>query len=537
MTYLDPNLKRRTVLGGALSLGALAAGTTLSGCRTSKNTPTEPQVNDVAMPDFVEYDGVKPDLPATAEGAPAGFTAYPEDPKPSVTEAPLDGASMTLMTNIFNALPTPKGQNAAWKAIEKGLGGTLDITIVPATDYPTKFQTTIAGKNLPDAMLLDTTTVDDVPRFLEATCADLTPFLSADKVHDFPNLAAIPTTAWEECVHGNRIYGLPIPRGVTGGAGFVNATMLKEAGVSSPSGVDEFFDVCTELTAPKKNRYAIINSKGNTFLTPLFLLHGVPNSWRLEGEALTKSYETEEYAATLEFALKLIKAGVMVPGSDGIDGQTRKNYFKQRKAAFVYDGLPAMPDYRNSMKGQDVQPFVPAGDDALVWADNIVFGQSVLKKADDDRIRQLLGVANYFAAPFGTAEHLLINFGVEGVDHQRKKGVPTITPKGEQELTAPWTYFTAPKEAIFDPDADYVATYHKAINTMVPMAVPDPVSNITSPTEDKVGSKIAKALTDVRDDILAGRATMTEWEPAVKKWREGGGDKIREEYEQALAGA
>lgn len=537
MTYLDPMLKRRTVLGGALSIGALAAGTTLSGCRTNKNTPTEPKVNDVTLPDFVEYEGVKPDLPATAEGAPSGFFAYPEDPKPSVTEPPLDGASMTLMTNIFSSLPTPKGQNAAWQAVEKGLGGTFDITIVPASDYSTKFQTTIAGNKMPDAMLLDSSTIDDLPRFLDATCADLTPFLSGEKVRDFPNLAAIPTIAWEQCVHGNRIFGLPIPRGITGGAGFVNTSILEEAGASMPTSIDDYFDVCKEINAPKQNQYAIINQKGNTFLIPLYLLHGVPNSWRLEGDTLTKSYETEEYAATLEFGLKLAKAGFIVPGSDGIDGQTRKNYFKQRKAAFVYDGLPAMPDYRKSMQGQDVQPYVPAGDKALVWADNIVFGQTVLKKADDERIRQLLATANYFAAPFGTAEHLLINFGVEGVDHERKNGVPTLTPKGEQELTAPWKYFVAPKEAIFDPDKDYVKAYHEAVNTMVPMAVPNPVANITSPTEDELGSKINKALTDVRDDILAGRAKMSAWEPAVEKWRKDGGDKIRDEYEQALAAA
>jgi IPT/TIG domain len=38
-------------------------------------------------------------------------------------------------------------------------------------------------------------------------------------------------------------------------------------------------------------------------------------------------------------------------------------------------------------------------------------GRGVLKKASDDRVKELLRVLNYLAAPFATQEHLLNNFG------------------------------------------------------------------------------------------------------------------------------
>lgn len=537
MTALNGRVNRRTLLGGALSVGAVATGLGLAGCGNNgpSTTPTVPQKNTVALPEFVAFNGVTPDLPSKAVGAPAGFTSYPKDLVTTVKDKPLSGASMTLMTNIFNPLPTPKGDNAAWKAVESALGGTFDVTIVPATDYPAKFQTTIASRNLPDAMLLDSTVIDDLPRFMDATCADLTAHLSGAAVKAYPNLAAIPTLAWEQCVVSNKIYGLPIPRGIVGGAGFVNNSMLQEVGAKIPTTPDEYLEVCKAVTDEAKNRYAIVNQKGNTFLTALFMMHGAPYGWRESGGKLTRAFETDEYTATLEFALKLVEAKVIVPGSDGIDGQTRKNYFMQRKGAFVYDGLPGYVGYFTGMQGQDVRPFVPAGPKAVTWADNIVFGVTVFKKADDARIKQLLAAANYFAAPFGSAEYNLLTFGVEGTDYTMTGGKPTKTDQGTRDMTVPWAFFVAPQQAIFDSNADYVTKYHDAINTMVPMAVKNPTSNLISPTAAKDGAKLDKVITDLRNDIIAGRKKMSEWQPAIAKWRTDGGDKIRGEYEQALA--
>jgi putative aldouronate transport system substrate-binding protein len=48
---------------------------------------------------------------------------------------------------------------------------------------------------------------------------------------------------------------------------------------------------------------------------------------------------------------------------------------------------------------------------------------------------------------------------------------------------------------------------------------------------------LGKGLTDARNGILAGRAPVSSWKEAVTKWRNGGGDKIRAEYQQAFSEA
>lgn len=53
-----------------------------------------------------------------------------------------------------------------------------------------------------------------MPEFFKAQCADLTPYLAGDAAGGYPNLAAIPTYAWENsvCVIEGKLYQRPVHR-------------------------------------------------------------------------------------------------------------------------------------------------------------------------------------------------------------------------------------------------------------------------------------------------------------------------------------
>src|SRR6185437_3984418 len=71
-----------------------------------------------------------------------------------------------------------------------------------------------------------------------------------------------------------------------------------------------------------------------------------------------------------------------------------------------------------------VYPFSADGKAAPVYfLGSGNFGGSVLKKAAPDRIREILGVLNYFGAPFGSQESLLLTYGVKDTDY-------TLDPQG-----------------------------------------------------------------------------------------------------------
>jgi putative aldouronate transport system substrate-binding protein len=66
--------------------------------------------------------------------------------------------------------------------------------------------------------------------------------------------------------------------------------------------------------------------------------------------------------------------------------------------------------------------------------------------------------------------------------------------------------------------------------------VADPTLGFTSATLDSKGAPLAQALTDGITDVLAGRRPLADFDQVVKDWQNNGGNAIRTELQQAMAG-
>jgi putative aldouronate transport system substrate-binding protein len=69
---------------------------------------------------------------------------------------------------------------------------------------------------------------------------------------------------------------------------------------------------------------------------------------------------------------------------------------------------------------------------------------TALKKAAPERLKELLRIFNWLAAPFGSAEDALLTYGIKGVHHTLDdKGNPQPSPEGlAQARYVPWQYIT-----------------------------------------------------------------------------------------------
>ena len=67
-------------------------------------------------------------------------------------------------------------------------------------------------------------------------------------------------------------------------------------------------------------------------------------------------------------------------------------------------------------KIRPVPPFAFDGGQPVYWLVAANHGYTVLKKASDERIRELLGVLDFLATPFGSQEYMVNNYGVMGTD-------------------------------------------------------------------------------------------------------------------------
>lgn len=277
---------------------------------------------------------------------------------------------------------------------------------------------------------------------------------------------------------------------------------------------------------------------------PLFK---VPFGWKLEGDKLVASTETPQYIEALEFVKKLADAGYMVPGSDGWTKSQMRDAFVSGRTAIIYDGLPGMlggNGYMNTVPRSNpawtVEPFqLFAG--AKPNADNITVVRSVITNGDGskERVEAILRFVNFLAAPFGSQEHLAINYGKEGDDYNfAPDGSLALTDRGANNVAVPWRYLGSPTNTLFDPaNRGAVETVHKTYESMVPEAQQNPVSGVYSPTAASRGAELSQPVTDSIQNYLTGRGTLDQVKTAIKTWASSGGDDIRKELLEGLNGA
>jgi putative aldouronate transport system substrate-binding protein len=153
------------------------------------------------------------------------------------------------------------------------------------------------------------------------------------------------------------------------------------------------------------------------------------------------------------------------------------------------------------------------------------------------RIRELLGVVNYTVAPFGTREHLLLNYGIADRDFvSDASGNPMLTQTGTAEVTTfPIWRISAPPWVLFDPnDAAFARVASDAVNAALAVGVASPVAGLFSRTASQKAALLHQPLTDGLYNIMFGRAPIGSLDGLVKQWRANGGDAIRSELQRAL---
>ncbi|MFI7336439.1 hypothetical protein ACIBUY_00695 [Streptomyces sp. NPDC050085] len=550
--YPATSINRRTLFRWGAGVGlTVAAAPLLAACGDGGTAAKAEAKSATLLPTTtVRNIGITADLPGTAAGVPATYLKYPTELTRATKGTPLKGAKkISAVTETFTPLPPARGKNAAWQAIEKLLGTEVDFTAVPADDYPAKFSTMVAGDQLPDIFMYpETGGVDNMAAFLSTKCADLGPHLSGDKVKDYPNLAAIPKFAWQDAIKGGKLYGIPIARAGSAGAGFYRADLFAKAGVTSLDQIDSLdrlVELAKELTNQKKKQYFFSGGAKNLFA----MSNGGQHYWKRDHTTGKWTYQLEDpaYREAIETLAKLYKAGCFYPGTVQMSGAQKAQYtdlFKNGKAAYVYDGMPGYftpgTGYVDAMaaidKTFDVRPMVPVGEKAVTWTDNVSLQNCYISKASESRVKELLRLADFAASPFGSVEYTLMTYGVEGTDYKRDKdGTPVLTDQGAQDVTVPWTKLASAGQPLFSATQPDAAKYaHEAYTKLIPKLIEDPTLSYSSPTWDSKGlGSLYTIQLDGEKDIITGRKSMSDYDALVKKWRNAGGDTCRAEFEQA----
>ena len=159
---------------------------------------------------------------------------------------------------------------------------------------------------------------------------------------------------------------------------------------------------------------------------------------------------------------------------------------------------------------------------------------SYLKKTDDDaRIEELLKAANFLAAPFGTAEYQLINYGVEGTHYTLDaSGLPVPTDQAQTEVQPSYIFLVDPpvvNAKVALPDYVEASSAWSARNAEFLVEPLFYGQNITEPNQF---ASLAQPFVDLEKDIARGRKSLEDLDAAIETWRTSGGDELRAFYQE-----
>ena len=547
---LRPVSRRSLLSGAAAVVGAVAAAPLLAACSSSGSkgpgTTSASELSKI-LPQYIPNTSVKPDIPSVvgANGAISDpvFLAYPSNPVQTVSGVPGKGGTYSTMTPLWGAIP-PSSGNTYYDTVNKAVGATLKMQPSDGNNYGNQLPALFSANKLPDWIMIpgwNTGTLNfgqAVSRFV-----DHTPYLAGDKIKQYPNLANIPTGAWAGGVWNGKLYGLPCYPSIATFAGsvFYRKDNFDKHGINADSikTPDDLAALGKDLTSASAGVWAFDEIAGNGAYILCQLFH-IPLRWKIDsGGKLVHKYETPEMIEALNWHAKLVKAGYVHP--DGVAGtnQNGGQRFWSGKVIIssggtgawngddAKSGTAANPDYnRQAFKllSSSGTPTIEVGSGAGMFA----YLNGNLK---EEQVKECLTIANYLAAPYGSAEWLTVNYGAQGVDYTMKDGNPLLTEKGSKEVATSFQFLVTPPavttvgSGFVQVAKDYAAWQADTVKYAFKPAFY--AMNIVEPTQY---SSVDQPMADMINDVKIGRKSISDFQEAVKTWQSQGGNALRDFY-------
>ncbi|MPY50805.1 extracellular solute-binding protein [Streptomyces acidicola] len=542
---------RRSFLAStAVAAAAVAGGVPLlSACggsqSGSKDGTTSGKDAAKILPAYVASTVVAPDIPAK-NGSAAGFSKAiaTADLKTSVTKKLGSGGKLKIMSPFWGT--PPKDDNPYYTAMNEAIGVEVTWRNQDGVTYDEKLGAVLASSDIPDVVVVPGWNLNGkIPGAINAKFADLGPYLSGDKVRDYPNLAAVPTDAWQRGIFGGQLRAIPFPAPqVTDIAPLYRKDLFEKKGYSVPTSPDEFLSWAKEATDARSKVWACDDMKWTAF-NVFGVLSGSDKAlwWNMDGGKLVNRIETEEYLEALEWTRKLYAAKVVHP--DAVSGKAGGNPGNRLTAGQVLVYSQNISDWWGKTAEQRTQNpdfeiaafdiFGPDGGDPKLWAvqpANIF--TFISKTASEQQIKDFLAVCNFCAAPYGTKEFMLTAYGVEGTDYETEKGLPVKTTQGVNEVNGAFDYTGNPAPYIAYPDfPDVTKGMVEWQQRMGAFTMKSSFFGLTV-TEPNRWANLADSFEQLEDDVVRGRKKISDVQQAVSDWKSKGGDELRDWYKKLL---
>jgi putative aldouronate transport system substrate-binding protein len=536
--------------------GAVRATPASDAGATATTTPTTGSAGTARATTVASPAAPAGKLPSPAEGVPDAWLKPPPVYQ-SVRGTPGRGGRITTLQLIQSPPPPPREQNRYWQELEKRLGVTYEPTLAPqGSAYDEKLAAFTASGDLPELTFL-TPPASHIPVILQGAYTDLTPYLAGDARKEYPNLALFPPAGWESATYKGKLYGVPRPRYKAGNTLAFRQDWAEKVGMPQPKNAEDFSQLLTAFTKQdpdgngQPDSFGLGSIGANTFSIQFFeYLFRVPNGWRLQDGRLTAAIETDEFRQCVTYVRRLHEAGLYFPDSATLSNPDARARFASGRFGGFTVGLALLPgigglrkqtrDLAPSAKVVGLVPFGHDGGAAVTYNGGGLFGFTAIPAKvgrDRERLRELLRILDYLAAPFGSEEEIFKNYGLQGVHHEmRPDDTRALTDAGRKEIGELSNIMRLILDFYYPEIPEDAAYMQDLVRDIQALGIDNPVENLYSPTAIAKGGELGQLRTDRITAVVLSREPLSALDQLAGDWRGRGGEQIRKEYEEALKG-
>jgi putative aldouronate transport system substrate-binding protein len=162
------------------------------------------------------------------------------------------------------------------------------------------------------------------------------------------------------------------------------------------------------------------------------------------------------------------------------------------------------------------------------------------KNLSKSQIEELLRIANYLAAPFGSYEYTLINFGTPATDYTMTGNGPVLTATGNKEVAETYSFLAGPNQVYNNPGYPDVTRAQAVFAQQNAKYAYKPLFydlNVTVPASLSSANTFTpfSGSTPIQYEVVRGRSTVADYQATVKQWLGSGGNQLKKFYETVRA--
>jgi putative aldouronate transport system substrate-binding protein len=444
---------------------------------------------------------------------------------PNKTSAPTN-----IKIFIDYSMPQPPSADSqVQKEYEKKTNVKLDMTWIPAPDYTKRLNVALAAGDIADIIKINSVTNTVFRQMVQQGAFwDLTPYIK-----DYPNFAAIDQTVWESTKINQKTYAIPSGRPTDGGTfPLIRQDWLDKLGLKMPATMDDLYNVMKAFKNNKPDGRS--DTVGYTMRQPFFLqdvFTQTNGTWKVIDNKLVEMNFRPEMIESLEYQRKLYDEGLIprdfpvlkenqfwdiaTNGSSGINVATPEGHFR-----YTEEQVKANPKVNWAPI-----PALSAKAGAKPFVSKAVGYNGLLaipkKSVSEEKLKAILSFINYGSGGEGLD---LTLYGIKDVDYTIVDGfkIATAAAANNSVGTGSWgKIFSTVVDDLWQYAAgmpkDVYERNMKIAKEKAKISVPDPSAGLVSETDLKLGSDYKKKISDMKTQVIIGKASMKDWEKFIEE--------------------